>query len=329
MSDTDTQPDSLASDDIETIPPFAEGEETIPQPPEGLEEVLTTADSLPQTTPLGYLPAPELPPTMMTNGLPQTAEPAIHVAQRCDLGVVRQRNEDSSFIFASQAGGQEALLPFSLCLVADGMGGHHAGHEASRRVSREVATYVLTHIYLPLLRSEPASEPIREVMLKAVEAANRSLYTPDPEKEGGTTLTAALVVGRRLYLVHVGDSRAYLLLDDEMQLLTNDHSVVQRLQETGQITAEEAENHPHRNLLYNALTGSDLEIDTYTRSLPRRGLILLCSDGLWGSVPDGKMKAILQDTSLSLQARADVLVQEAIFGGSTDNITAVLMDFRL
>jgi serine/threonine protein phosphatase PrpC len=101
------------------------------------------------------------------------------------------------------------------------------------------------------------------------------------------------------------------------------------LQETGQITAEEAENHPHRNLLYNALTGSDLEIDTYTRSLPRQGLILLCSDGLWGSVSDPDMKSVLQNTTLTLQARADLLVQKAILGGSTDNITAVLMDFRL
>jgi PPM family protein phosphatase len=311
------------TDTADTIPPISP-DDTLPQ-----REELLPREELPQTTPLGHLPAPEIPATLITNGLPQPIEPAIHVAQRCDLGVVRQRNEDSSFMFASQTGGQEALLPFSLCLVADGMGGHHAGHEASRRASREVATYVLTQIYLPLLRGEPASEPIREVMLKAVEAANRSLYTPDPDKEGGTTLTAALVVGRRLYLVHVGDSRGYLLANDELSVLTTDHSVVQRLQETGQITAEEAENHPHRNLLYNALTGSDLEIDTYTRSLPREGLILLCSDGLWGSVSDPDMKAVLQDTTLTLQQRADLLVQKAILGGSTDNITAVLMDFRL
>ncbi|MBK8430042.1 MAG: serine/threonine-protein phosphatase [Chloroflexi bacterium] len=292
-------------------------------------DTIPTREELPQTVPLGNLPIPEMPPSIINNGLPLPAEPFIQVAQRCDVGVVRSRNEDSSFVFVSQTGGQEALLPFSLCLVADGMGGHHAGHEASRRVSREVGTYVLTQIYLPLVRSEPAAEPIRDVMLKAVEAANRSLYTPDPDKEGGTTLTAALVVGRRLYLVHVGDSRGYLLAEGKMQLLTTDHSVVQRLQEAGQITAEEAENHPHRNLLYNALTGSDLEIDTYTRSLPRQGLILLCSDGLWGSVSDAEMQAVLENSDLSLQGRANLLIDKAIAGGSTDNVTAVLMDFRL
>lgn len=284
---------------------------------------------LPQTVPLGDIPMPEPPATTLLSMPIATAEPAIHVAQRCDVGVVRQRNEDSSFIFVSQTGGQEPLLPFAFCLVADGMGGHHAGHEASRRASREVASHVLQHIYLPLMRGDSSNEPIRDVMLRAVESANRLLYTPDPDKEGGTTLTAALIVGRRLYVVHVGDSRAYLLVDDKLQPLTTDHSVVQRLQEAGQITAEEAETHPHRNLLYNALTGSDLEIDTYTRSLPRQGIILICSDGLWGSVPDTAMQAVLQDKGLSLQAKADVLIEKAIAGESTDNITAILMEFRL
>lgn len=277
------------------------------------------AEVLPDTEPLSHL---------RVNGV-ASPEPYILCAHRCDQGVYRARNEDSSFAFVAHAGGQTPLLPYALCLVADGMGGHYAGHEASRLISRQVAQHVMTHIYIPLVRGEASDEPIRDIMLKAIYNANRALYTPDPEKEGGTTLTAALVIGRRLYLTHVGDSRAYLFQDGQLIQLTTDHTVVQRLQDAGHITAEEAEHHPHRGLLYKALTGSELEVDTFTRSLPKQGMLFLCSDGLWGAVPPEKLQERLADPTLTLQEKADVLIHDAIQGGSTDNITAIIIQFSL
>lgn len=256
-------------------------------------------------------------------------EPYIEVAQICDVGK-RQRNEDSSFVFTSQTGGDEPLLPFAFVCVADGMGGHHAGHEASRRVSRMVAQHVMSRIYLPLLKGEAPADTIRDVMLQAVDIANAAIYSPDPEKEGGTTLTAALIVGRRLYVIHVGDSRAYLIHDGQIKQLTTDHSIVKRLEDAGHISAEEAAVHPHRNLLYRAMTGDELEeVDTFTRSLPERGVLLLCSDGLWGALDESEMADILEDEEIPLNIKRDILLQKALDGGSLDNITAVLAQFRL
>ncbi|MCA9981005.1 MAG: serine/threonine-protein phosphatase [Anaerolineales bacterium] len=277
-----------------------------------------------QTEPLNQdkQPTPEQVKTV------QIGEPFIEIAKRCNLGMVRQRNEDAMFSFVALTGGSNATSPFALGLVADGMGGHHGGDQASRMVSRMVSQQVLNRIYLPMLRDN-SPPPISEVMIDAVESANQALYTSDPEKEGGTTLTAVLIVGQRLFLVHVGDSRAYLYnkADKTLQALTTDHTVVQRLQDAGHITAEEAETHPHRNFLYRAMTGHELEIDTYTRSLPEQGKLLICSDGLWGAVEQERLLAILDDEESSLQNQVDLLIEAALIGGSSDNITAVVINF--
>ena len=265
-------------------------------------------------------------------GLPQTHaadEPYIEIAQRCDVGHVRSRNEDSVFSFFALAGGENPLIPFSLCLVADGMGGHHDGHEFSRRVAQQVARQVLEKVYLPLMDGRTMQMPLQEIMAAAVHRANESVSTVDPDKEGGTTLTAVLIVGRRLYLVHVGDSRAYLLHEGTLQQLTTDHTIVKRLEDAGHISPEEAAVHPQRNLLYRAVTGDELDIDTYTRSLPSSGLLFLCSDGLWGSLPDDDICQIMGDQSLPLQDRVEKMVEGALENGSTDNVTGLLINFRL
>lgn len=318
----------FADEEAEELVSIEEGIDTIA----GDESAEPILNDLAKTEPLdaSALPAESpMPPIRPNENKSAGYEPSIHFAQRCDVGAVRPRNEDSSYAFVSQAGGQQPLLPFALCLVADGMGGHHAGHEASRLVSREVVNHVMTRIYLPLIQGKPAAQSIQEVMEDAVQEANRALYTPDPEKEGGTTLTAAVIIGRRMFLVHAGDSRAYLLHDQDLKILTKDHSVVQRLQDAGHITAAEAEKHPHRHLLYKAITGGEIDLDEDTFSLPKRGKLMLCSDGLWGSVSDEKLQEVLEDESLTLQEQADLLVNVAIESGSTDNVTAIIVDFRL
>ena len=258
-----------------------------------------------------------------------SSAPFIQVAQRSDVGLVRERNEDACFSFVGQSGGSTPLIPFSLGMVADGMGGHSNGHEASRKVADQIARYVLDRVYIPLLKGLPAQKPLQEIMGEAVEIANQSIHNPDPEQEGGTTLTGALIVGRRLYLIHIGDTRAYLITDDLFEQLTTDHSIVKRLEEAGQITAEQAAHHPHRNLLYRALTGNEMEVDTHTRSLPKNGYLFICSDGLWDYLPESDIEQIVRDRELSLQERCEKLVEGALKNESSDNVTGVLIHFRV
>lgn len=260
---------------------------------------------------------------------PTIQKPFIQTAQCSDIGRFRRRNEDACFAFVGQSGGSEALIPFALTVVADGMGGHSNGHEASRKVTDQIISYVLKMVYIPLLEGEPVQKPLQEIMAEAVEIANRAIFNPDPEQEGGTTLTGALIVGRRLYLIHVGDTRAYLIYDEHFEQITTDHSIVRRLQDSGQITADQAATHPHRNLLYRAVTGHELEVDTFTRSLPNTGYLFICSDGLWDTVSDSDMKIIIQNHNLSLQERCEKLVELALDNGSTDNVTGSLVEFRV
>jgi serine/threonine protein phosphatase PrpC len=258
--------------------------------------------------------------------------PALQAAHLSHVGKHRTRNEDSTFIFTADSGGEKPLLPFGLYVVADGMGGHHAGHEASRSVAWLVASTVLERIYVPMLESSLSTgngpqEPVMEVMVDAVQTANQKIHNPEPEKDSGTTLTAGLLIGQRLFIAHVGDSRAYLLEHGELTLLTTDHSYVKRLLDAGQLTEEEAAVHPQRNMLYKAVgQGGLLEIDTFTRSLPDKGMLMLCSDGLWGLVDDHQLQEVLT-SSESLNAMSEELVNMALEAGGHDNISAVLVEF--
>lgn len=259
--------------------------------------------------------------------------PKLNAVQLCHIGDVRSRNEDSSYIFTADSGGQEPLIPFGLYIVADGMGGHHNGHQASKNVSRLVAEHVLDRIYVPLLKNSIQDhgrppEPVSEVILDAVQLANEHIHNPDPGSDSGTTLTAALVFGRRLYIAHVGDSRAYLLTNGDMQQVTTDHSYVQRLQDAGQLTSDEAAVHPQRNMLYRAVgQGGVLDVETFTRSLPQKGKLFLCSDGLWGLVSDSSIQDVLQQDA-PLGVKANTLVKLALQAGGYDNITVVLVEFE-
>lgn len=254
--------------------------------------------------------------------------PALFCVTRSEVGAVRDRNQDACVAFVSKAGGYDSLPAFGLFVVADGMGGHQNGHLAGRTVSRLVAESVIQQLYLPLLREgrEALQQPILDVMEEAAVRANAALRQSEPGKEMGTTLTCALVIEQDLYLLHVGDSRAYLWRGGELQLLTTDHSVAKALEEVGQLTAEEAACHPDRNLLYRALMGDDVDVDAFTVRLPRTGKLMLCSDGLWGSVPQQEISQLL-GADMALQEVADRLVEKAMTAGGDDNITVVLVEF--
>lgn len=246
------------------------------------------------------------------------------------VGLVRQRNEDSALVTTSLAVGDSVMPPFGVLIVADGMGGHSDGEMASQLASRIVAREVMSQVYAPSLgidSSEPG-KPIQDILQESVRQANWQVNTRNPES--GTTLTAALVVSGRLYVAHVGDSRAYLLHDAgaRVELLTLDHSFVQRLEDTGQITAEEAAVHPQRNILYRAIgQGDNLEVDTFSRPLAPPCWLLLCSDGLWGVVPAETISEIA-GSAKSPQQACDQLVNAALNGGGPDNITVIMAQFE-
>ncbi|MGW0913050.1 Stp1/IreP family PP2C-type Ser/Thr phosphatase [Streptomyces sp. NPDC002784] len=223
-------------------------------------------------------------------------------------GMIREGNEDSGY-----AGPR-------LLAIADGMGGAAAGEVAS---SEAISTIVA-------LDDDVPGSDILTSLGTAVQRANdqlRSMVEDDPQLEGmGTTLTALLWTGQRLGLVHVGDSRAYLLRDGVLTQITQDHTWVQRLVDEGRITEEEATTHPQRSLLMRALgSGDHVEPDLSIREVRAGDRYLICSDGLSGVVSH----QTLEDTLASYQGPQETvqeLIQLALRGGGPDNITVIVAD---
>lgn len=253
----------------------------------------------------------------------------LEAGYRCETGAVRDRNEDSCVAITARFGGHFELEPVGLYLVADGMGGHTEGHIASSAASRAFVEFFLSRLYLPLLdgRPRPDEATLVEILEEGVLAAHEAVYRPEPEQNGGSTLTAALVLGRRLYVVHVGDSRAYLDGDGHLRQLTQDHSLVRRLQDQGRLSSEEAQEYQYRNVLLQAL-GQEvaLTVDSCVVDLPASGCLLLCSDGLSGFVSHEAIAGIL-DRGESPQVLADHLFEAAMDAGGQDNITAIVVRF--
>ena len=243
-----------------------------------------------------------------------------------DTGRVRSHNEDVLLVFTGELSGLESMPNFGVFVVADGMGGHSLGERASGLAARTVARVVLEQL-LPSLLADPHTEAerpmLKEVMENAMTTANTAVVSRVPE--GGTTLTCAVIIGEQLILSHVGDSRAYILTPDQFEQITRDHSLVQRLKELGQITADEAAVHPQRSVLYRAVgQGEGLEVDVISRRLAPGAQLLLCSDGLWGLVPDDMILQLVQSAP-GPQAASEALVAAANAAGGPDNITAVIV----
>lgn len=257
-----------------------------------------------------------------------TAEPAkFKVGWATDVGKARGHNEDTALIImAGQDGNDSSSSAFGLFVLADGMGGHRAGEVASSLAARVVAHHIMQQSFLPTLVREEhdAGEPaLNEVLVEAVQRANVAVARQVPG--GGTTLTGALVLDRQAYVAHVGDSRAYVASEGGLTQITHDHSLVDRLVESGQLTAEEAAIHPQKNVLYRAVGQSSvLKVDTYVQTLNEQGYLLLCSDGLWDMVEEVEIFDIIMNAS-SLQGACDDLIAAANEAGGRDNVTAILL----
>ncbi|MEU5705806.1 MULTISPECIES: Stp1/IreP family PP2C-type Ser/Thr phosphatase [Streptomyces] len=223
-------------------------------------------------------------------------------------GMIREGNEDSGY-----AGPR-------LLAIADGMGGQAAGEVASSEVISTLVT----------LDDDVPGSDILTSLGAAVQRANdqlRAMVEEDPQLEGmGTTLTALLWTGQRLGLVHVGDSRAYLLRDGVLTQITQDHTWVQRLVDEGRITEEEATTHPQRSLLMRALgSGDHVEPDLSIREVRAGDRYLICSDGLSGVVSHQTMEETLASYQ-GPQETVQELIQLALRGGGPDNITVIVAD---
>lgn len=242
-----------------------------------------------------------------------------------DVGMMRDNNQDSCLAMQLVSDTVDDRPDFGFFIVADGMGGHHDGEKASAICVETVASEMLEKIYIPMLRDFDDSDrpTIIEALVAASEKANLNVIKNVPD--GGTTLTAVAVVGNLAYVAHVGDSRAYLINNGQLEQLTRDHSLVQRLIELNQLTPEEAETHPQKNVLYRAIGQSEnLEVERLIRPLPQGAQMMICSDGLWGLVSDEEMRKIILE-SPTPQDACDKLVALANAQGGTDNISVIIL----
>ena len=242
------------------------------------------------------------------------------------VGLEREQNEDALFCLSSVLAGDKQAQAFGLYIVADGMGGHRNGEIASSYSVRAFSSVLIERLSRPLFGPQAGlpQESLQEIVVGALTEAHRVVN--EEASGGGTTFTAALVIGEQLITAHIGDSRLYLISPEgETKVLTRDHSFVNRLVELGQITSEEAAVHPQRNVLYRALgQGEPLEADVSAAYLPHGGKLLLCSDGLWGVVPDQEISNIVQ-ANAEPSVACQKLVDAANNAGGPDNISVILV----
>lgn len=252
----------------------------------------------------------------------------VQLVAACGQSVGKQRelNEDSLFAISTTIAGNSGNTPFGLYIVADGMGGHQYGEVASNTAMRTFGGHLMRtfHPYLYNVPSNPLDESLQDIMSAGVIQAQEAIQRDAPGS--GTTLTAALVLGNKVTIAHVGDSRAYAVYPDgRFDLISRDHSLVGRLEELGQITAEEAANHPQKNVLYRALgQGEVLEPDLFSVSFPQTGLLMLCSDGLWGVLSEQQMHQAISGAE-TLEYACQNLVNAANAAGGPDNISVILV----
>lgn len=246
--------------------------------------------------------------------------------RRTDVGQARQLNEDSLLTLDLVRINQSISEPLGVFAVADGMGGHAAGEIASGLALQALARTAVADL---LVATTGSSTPPDYAgwLKKAITAANKAVHDEvrASRSDMGTTLVVALVAGDVAHVANVGDSRAYRINAEGIEQISVDHSLVERLVATGQISREEARHHPQRNVIYRTIGDkSNVEMDTWQVQLRPGDSLLLCSDGLSGMINDETIYQIVTNAP-SPQAACDQLVAAANQAGGDDNITAVLV----
>ena len=238
-----------------------------------------------------------------------------------DVGLKRTINEDRVGFFTRPD-------QFKMAILADGMGGHNAGDVASEMAITEMQALFQQADAAQLTMPEQRKQWLRD----AVSQINDEIYRYSQSHEScqgmGTTLIAALIYGGDCLISHVGDSRVYHFTDEEVTLVTRDHSYVNVLLESGQISEEEAQNHPQKNFILKALgTESSVQPDFYEVHVEEGSHVLICSDGLSNKLSTSEMAAIIT-LPMTLDEKGKKLVKLANDSGGEDNISLILMTMK-
>lgn len=230
-----------------------------------------------------------------------------------DIGCVRSMNQDGYFCSMTPVG------PFpNLFIVADGMGGHQAGDYASRYAIETFLDYA----------GHAEGDNLIRIVDAGISEANRKVLEKSMEQEElagmGTTFVVAYIEQSQLYVANVGDSRLYLI-GGEINQVTEDHSYVAAMMRAGELTKEEARNHPEKNVITRAIgVAWDLKTDFFEVDLQPKDKILMCSDGLSNMIEDDTLYDIL--TSCKTEESVNILIEKAKNNGGFDNITAIVIE---
>jgi len=233
-------------------------------------------------------------------------------AARSAVGLVSNGNEDS------------ALTGSQLIAVADGMGGH-AGGEVASSVAINTLSEIAPTFINPDIDSESASDLFLN-SLHTIDGKIRAVASDEPQLAGmGTTLTSLFISGSEISLLHVGDSRAYRLRGNDLEQLSADHTVLQELLNNGVISESEAQVHPQRSMLTQALMGEgSLEPSLHIFEGKIKDRYLVCSDGLTGVLSDKEIKSLIKGKDAA--AAVDALIDATYINGAPDNVTVILAD---
>jgi PPM family protein phosphatase len=261
-----------------------------------------------------------------------------------DPGRVRPSNEDHFVVVelartmsvhrtsVPQAKAQYSSHRGHLFLVADGMGGHQAGEVASALGVVTVEGFLLNTLKRFFHLEAPEEQNVMKEFQEALLQADARIFeeaSRHPEMIGmGTTLTMAFAVDWRLLIAHAGDSRCYLFSGGDLYQLTQDHTLVAEMVRRGELSAKEAAHHRSRHVITNVLGGNEpgVRVEMHKVDLEPGDVVLLCSDGLTGPVPDARIAAILEEEP-EPQRACERLVAEANAQGGTDNITVIVACF--
>jgi serine/threonine protein phosphatase PrpC len=260
--------------------------------------------------------------------LPAEKQYTLTIGTGLDAGIKRKHkpNEDRLLAIQGTLANDTCPQPFGLFVIADGIGGHANGQEASRLAIQHIRDVVIPALLSDVKISEEQSA---ELLLEAVQEANNAVcqYNQMYKSDIGTTVTAALVVGKTISIANVGDSRTYSHTSDGgLKKVTRDHSVVARLVENGAISADDVYSHPRRNEIYRSLGHkTSLDVDMFTHPLAAETTLLLCSDGLWEMVRDPAIQEILSAELPDATKASEALVQAALDGGGQDNISVIVV----
>jgi serine/threonine protein phosphatase PrpC len=240
----------------------------------------------------------------------------LRFAAGTDTGLIRNSNEDSYRIIP------ESSQNPCVVIIADGMGGHNCGEVASRMTVDYISEFIERSGSL-LFSSPDIGAEVRRIVAETNTAVFEASLTR-PEASGmGTTLTMAVIIGSKVTVAHVGDSRLYMAHNDTMQQMTQDHSYIEELIKNGTLTREEAERHPRKHVITRAIGSSrDLEIDILDFEAQEGDVLLLCTDGLTNMICENEIYNIIKDSEP--QKACEQLIEAAKSKGGEDNITVIV-----